>query len=357
MWHFKNKASSKSSRFDSKIYKNSASSADFKRFSKRGFRWFAGFISHKFLFVTISIGLCLFGVALYFVFFSQVFLVDRVQVIGVEARFAEILQKQTLVFLQDSNKFHIPNSHLWFLSSKKLTTYLYEQYPSIYGLEIRRVWPNTLWLKLNNRRLAYEVETEKDKTYKYFEDGTLLETSLGYESSHLPPLKLVWQGELDESGKPIWPNNFWLGLNATVKWVTQYSANSNFSFTSGLPVGSLKITGESDSLASVEELGSEDLVVHIKNPANEKEYKIYFNLATNLNEVFARTEAVLSQLSKPKKTSLFYLDMRYENRAFLCYENTPCSLPRARKVDLDLTEAASFKPDLVSPITEPPRGN
>lgn len=67
---------------------------------------------------------------------------------------------------------------------------------------------------------------------------------------------------------------------------------------------------------------SPDITVHTSSG-----YAIYFDRNADLAATINQLVLMLKDLSDPQKASLFYIDLRFKDRGFVCIKNTPCTQP------------------------------
>ena len=56
-------------------------------------------------------------------------------------------------------------------------------------------------------------------------------------------------------------------------------------------------------------------------------YRLLFNTKLNLTQNINQTQLILGSLTDSQKKNLYYIDMRFADKGFVCYKNTACAAP------------------------------
>ncbi len=82
-------------------------------------------------------------------------------------------------------------------------------------------------------------------------------------------------------------------------------------------------------VSSVLPLQPDDIYVFAKKqttkPGGLPDYKVIFNAKGDLEPALSKLQLLFSQMAPDRYVRLFYVDVRFENRAFLCLTATPCA--------------------------------
>jgi hypothetical protein len=71
-------------------------------------------------------------------------------------------------------------------------------------------------------------------------------------------------------------------------------------------------------------LAPNDIVVYVDRGSYDSSFYIYFQLGDDLLSKIERFGDLYNQMEATRKSNLSYMDLRFDERAFLCEKNSPC---------------------------------
>ncbi len=280
---------------------------------------------------------------IYVLYFSSFFKVEKIEVNGGNDIEKERLRVEAEKFLDKRGYLGVPRSNLLTLGKGDLRKSLLENIIEVRNnLEFKKKFPNTLVINADFRKSKFIIGN-KSGTYLYFDDSQyykkLSENPASFFDYSGSEIKIWWQG-LENEGRPEVDNIVFENVSKIKDLYFPPSGNS-FDFLV-MGVGSRdqeEVNSGLDPRVILvnEDLGPGEAVVYTrwfdsdinKIPGG---FKVYLDTKTSLPEVMARAELVIDKRPLDKRKLLYYIDMRYENRAFLCEMGSVCAQVEAPKV-------------------------
>jgi hypothetical protein len=71
-------------------------------------------------------------------------------------------------------------------------------------------------------------------------------------------------------------------------------------------------------------LAPNDIAVYVDRGSYDSSFYIYFQLGDDLLSKIDRFGDLYNQMEATRKANLSYMDLRFDERAFLCVKNSPC---------------------------------
>ena len=282
--------------------------------------------------------------AVYMLYISTFFEVSSLVVQGG----TEVQNRRTIdnlnKFLSTRGTLGVPQKNLLMLSKAKLASSLLgEDVELRKGFEVSKEYPRTLRLTVDFRKEVFWVGTVKG-VYAYFDDGgfekKLSDTPTKFfDESPSGIVKIWWQGESSDTPPSMPIETFGL-VSRVKKSYFPPSQNSVDFYLAGSGQGSQPEANTSIDprvLQARDDITSSEIVVYTKWDGNPPAslpggFKIYLDSGSDIEEILARTEVLVGKRSPASQKQLFYIDMRFPNRAFLCDQGAACSLPEAQKI-------------------------
>ncbi len=258
---------------------------------------------------------------IYFSFIPNLFFIKNIKIEGAGNQQAENISSTIKSYLAKKNPW--PRRNLILLSKTKLNAYLLENNQNILKIDgITKDFPNTLRLQISIRADTFAVSAP---------NGTFLAGSDGLIRSRLDPaapdagqqpglinVKITPQNPVF-AGRPAFPAELAEMLKI---------------FTEGL-AGAAK-TG----LLSFEIPGAPSTDITAETTSG---FEIKLARHGNAQEALAKLKLIYSQLSDPEAKNLYYIDLRFDDKAYVCYKNTACAHDQSQAA------AATSSPETLNP--------
>lgn len=311
----KQKTNTKYIRFQSptfsKSLKKNQANAEISQKDKqgRGFRSIAKTITNG-LFAILAITLFV-----SVIYWPRLFFIKKITVTGTNTAKGDLIVKNLWDELQSSNKLW-PQQNIIVFDPQKFIPKIKSSFPDI--LEIKSVskkFPNELVIDVADKVVLYEIVTPTGNFFVY-NDGTLISIN---ENMALTT-KIVLLSDLKyKSGEKVFDDNF-LNLLKQI--------NESFE----------KITGE--KIASIDILPDElkennrfiqSAEITIKTEKNTKlgqqssGFSIIIDVKKDANLSLSAIKILLDNQPVERYSQINYLDVRSENKAFVCLNNTACA--------------------------------
>ncbi len=294
-------------------------------------------------FVSIFILFAIACFALYLLYFSTFFSIDKIEINGGSEPERERVKVEVQKFLEGRGYLGVPRSNLLVLGKKDLRKVLLENIIEVRNnVELKKVFPRTLVINADFRKSKFLVGN-KTGTYIYFDDSQfykkLSENPASFFENTGSEIRIWWQGA-EKEGKPDIEYAEFENINKIKNLYFPPSGNSFDFLVKGVNSKSQDelTTGADPRVILInEDLGPGEVVVYTRWVDSDPSkipggFKIYLDTKTNLPEIMARAELVIDKRPLDKRKQLYYIDMRYENRAFLCDLTSICAQVEAPKV-------------------------
>ncbi len=227
---------------------------------------------------------------LIFVFFSPVFVINDVAVIGNHHLSPEDVRETVDNALHENSSLFLPVGHIFFLNKADLTYVVKKELPLVDEIEFQRKLPNILKVKIKERNSAFIWQT-RNKYYYVDRNGYAY---LGISKQEHKDSKLITlkdQAKLDvELGDKVVTSNF-------VDFIKV-----------------LTIDFEPKVKVPIQEIVLPLTTMEIRVITTEG-WQAYFDTARPANAQIKRLTLVLKQIIKPRE-QLQYIDLRLNDRVF-----------------------------------------
>ncbi|MCL5435753.1 MAG: FtsQ-type POTRA domain-containing protein [Patescibacteria group bacterium] len=252
--------------------------------------------------ILVAVVLALFG-AMYFIIFSDFFLVKTAQVVGNRQITAETINEWLGEAGQQKYWNILPKNNWWTLNTANLKRILDLKTTRILKLSSRRIWPNQIKITLEER-MPVAIWQTRGAFFYLSQDSVLLEQlPPGYATSTESFLSII-----DLSNKPAavgdqLPTQKLMDFLKALKeaWNRQTSSE----------LAGLKLPGRA----------SADVIAE-----SSAGWVAYLDLNTDPAAQARSLGLILSrEIPADRVKSLAYIDLRLSTTAYYCYINEPCS--------------------------------
>jgi cell division septal protein FtsQ len=252
--------------------------------------------------ILVGLIVVLFGL-IYFVIFSDYFIVRQAQVSGAREITAEMIN----VWLNEAGQQKywniIPKNNWWLLNTKNLRMILDAKSNRILNLSSHRIWPNQIKITLEERIPVAIWETGNNYFYLSQDSVVLEQLPAGYATSTQNFLRIV-----DLSNKSVAIGD-------------QLSAVKLIDFIQALREVWTQQTGSEIAVIRLPARASTDVIVQ-----SSVGWTAYLDLNSD-PEVQARLLGLifLHEIPADRVKNLSYIDIRLLTTAYYCYTHEPCS--------------------------------
>lgn len=245
--------------------------------------------------------LLIFLLLIYIVFVPNVFFIKQVRITGADGQNLASIETSINSFL--NKKIPWQQKNLLLLSKNNLNNYLIKNNQKVLKVnKITKDFPSTLILDIDVRLDKFAIQTSAS-FFSVSNDGLVTSVVEPNASGTLPSNLILIKLNKAESltvGHAALPEK-----NADFILKLQYQ----------MP-GLLRFETDYYQLTNLQ---SPDLIVHFKN-----DFKILFDLNSDFNKSFGRLKLLFSQFSDADIKNLQYVDMRFEDRGYVCAKDAPC---------------------------------
>jgi len=243
----------------------------------------------------------------YWIYVPNIFFVKNISVVGNE-------QKEITGGISRSVRQYFSTHLLWpqrnllLLSKSALQTYIAKNNTSVLHVAgVSKKFPNTVIVTINPRVENYRLEVPQGM-HTLSNDGIVL-SQLGdvATSSLLNSLKRIIIASSSSSnitvGQPFMEPESFSGVQELEKTFAE-SAKTEVDYF------------------SMETPQDPDIAVHAKAG-----YTVFFDSSTNIPKSLAALKVLLANLPATDIKKLLYIDMRFDNKSYVCYKGTACEKP------------------------------
>ncbi len=239
----------------------------------------------------------------YVVFIPNVFFVKQISINGASQDVYGDIYNITNSYLSRETPW--PQRNLLLLSESGLKSYLLGNDQKILNVtRISKKFPSALVIDVTARVNEFVVQTASSTNYALSSDG-LVTGEIQTDASGTLPTGLILIKLTDD-------NNVSVGSNPLPK--------SSLDYISGIQGSLPGVAGSTVNYYEMSDLSSPDLDAYLKNGLLLK-----LSLSSDLNQTLGRLKLLLSQFSPAELRSLHYVDMRFADRAYVCYQGAPCA--------------------------------
>ncbi len=307
MWFKNQKKPSSKVRFQHQHFKKQLQDArDYKRHVRQSdqnlFQTFLYKIGLGGIWARISVAVVIF-VTLYLAFIPSFLTIKEIQINGGPINIQNNAGGSARAYFKKNALF--AQNNLLFLSKKRLKDYLLKNNKNIFRIDsIEKKFPHELIINLQPRVAKYLIEST-NKNLIVSNDGLIMGQSDSPVASST------------ESGLISFKIS--AGLSGTLfeKIFDEKFLEELQTLSLNLP----EITGSHISSFSAEGLNEPDLEVYI-----DPGYKILFDLKPDLDLTLKRLKILLQQISPADTAKLYYIDVRIQNRGYICFKKTACAI-------------------------------
>lgn len=235
----------------------------------------------------------------YAIYIPNFFYIKNIEIKGVNSTKAELIKNNIHNYLQIHSAW--PQQNLVLLSKSKLKKYLLGDPEILEVNKIEKKFFNNLTITLLPREEKYLVDTGINK-FTLSTDGKII-------------------SEIQGTSTP--ENLILLKISQNIKHEKSFE-----DFLT--PILLKKIKEISDLLPQIAKINiiffeldpiiKQDLVAQTQNG-----FKINIDSTSDFKKVFNNLSLLLSQIPSDKKSLISYIDMRIQDRGYVCFKNTECS--------------------------------
>ncbi len=287
----------------------------------------------------LILGLCIvFVLGILLVFYKPLFHVVQVEVVGGETSL-QLSVKQDIEDFLATRHWLLPQANILLLSEMGLRKYILEHNKLVYKIDkVEKKYPKSLIVSITERAQTFVYYTQDKQAVYIANDGTVLETT------EVRPdiLPISWPGE-----HPISPGSQFLNGQLLS---TLLSIHNNFQEYTGLakpslaeivPVSVNTLAKENfdenvpnslsdlvrPTILPLADVPPQEIFVHIgkNSQAGMSAFYILFDVDNNTNESLENLKQLLLAQSRERLANLAYIDMRFNNKAFICLRSAPCA--------------------------------
>lgn len=214
-----------------------------------------------------------------------------------------------------------PQNNLLMLSTKQLSAFLLKNDSDILNIKsISKQFPNKLTITLEQRRQKYLLQAPEG-SFILSNDGLLQQYTGIAASSSLPEVKIISDGIVSDGG--------------------HYSNQEQLAAFDLLENNLPGIINSPINYLEVQDDKQPDIDAYTQTGT-----KYLFDDKENLSEVLNKLHILLTSIDPKDEANLAYVDMRINNRGYVCLLNTPCAAPKPIVAGDSTTTATSTLPQL-----------
>ncbi len=236
----------------------------------------------------------------YIIYIPNFLKIKQIEITGIRSDNKGTIENTTRDFLK--SKPYWPQTNLLLLSKQGLSKYILKKNTEVLKVEsINKKFPNSLEIQISSRMPRFVLQSP-DGSFIIFNDGKLykkLDASATPESNLI--LIKIAGGIEPGTGTFTMPQETISSINLIQK---------------DLP----DITKLAIEYYKVESIKDPDLIVQLKSG-----YKIKFDTKLDTADVLKKTRLLLSEIPDTDQAKLEYLDMRINDRGYVCIKNAPCA--------------------------------
>ncbi len=283
--------------------------------------------------------LLILGLGFLVVFYKPLLFVTQVDVVGMDSSLNSEV-KQDIANYLTTKHWLLPQANILLLSETGLSEYILDHNKLVWKVEkVERKYPHRLVVTVAARAETFVFGGQNNQVVYIANDGTVMDTA----QAEPGVLSIMWPGE-----HLVAPGSQFL---AGALLDTLLSIRNNFVSATGLEtLGSVEIvplrvhtteitnktvpTGE-DALAAellsktmeLVDVPPQEVRVHVE--ANAKTttpaFYIMLDVGKNTSETLGNLKLLLGAQAPERLSNLFYIDMRFGNKAFICLRAAPCA--------------------------------
>ncbi len=238
---------------------------------------------------------------IYIVYFPNLFFIKNISLGGVaEENYSSVINS-TNSFLD--KKLPLPQRNIFLLSKTKLSAYILKNNQKVFKVtKITKKFPSSLQIETEARINIIELHQDNDR-YLVSNDGIITSHIEQLASNTLPSLPIL-----------ININNI-DSIIVGHRALTQDTANFIRELNNKLP----NIVRSEITNFELSGLNNSDLTVYFN-----KNFKVLFDITLDTTQTLNRLALLFSQYSDVDISKLYYADMRFEGRSYVCKKDSPC---------------------------------
>lgn len=243
----------------------------------------------------------IFFALIYIVFIPNLLFIKTITVKGADQAAADEIKTQAQLFM--GQKAFWPQKNILFFSKNRFAKFLIKQDREVLSVnKVSKKFPNTLIIDIAPRADTFTIQTET-ADYIISGDGLVTQELANMASTTLPSglilIKLTGSEELALGQKALDPETA--------------------DFISALQNSLANITKVPTDHYEIASLNSADVTVYNKNGL-----KLLFDVTLDQKKVLQQLSLLYSQFLPGDISRLNYIDMRFDGKAYTCFNNTPC---------------------------------
>lgn len=285
------------------------------------------------------------GGLFYLVYIPNFLFFKTTTVNGADGELQKHVTSLTSSYFQE-RPFYNPQRNLVFLSGGSLSNYIIERDTRVSKVAVKRsLFKRTLTVTVESKYVSYIVN-RSTAIYGLYNDGTVKEAETGDPNNWLndfPGTLKIKDAQSD-------------GLNLDQQYFSPELMNVVFYLKEHFKEMTTQDISYIDLPKQVHPLPMQ-FVIHIRKtlpnlPASIADYQIIVDPKMDLQLVLEKLGLLLSQTAPDRYRVLKYIDMRFEEKGFVCLVNAPCA---AQPIVAPLPEKPADKPtDAVDAIVDKP---
>ena len=238
---------------------------------------------------------------IYLIYVPNIFYIKNISVNGVAATDASRISDEVSTYLSKAS--FLPQQNIFLLSKNKLNSYLLATDPKIFKItSVTKKFPKGLAITVELRKQSYVLQTP-DNEYLLSNDGLVMEEIATTSTTSIAGLFIVKQ-PLDYP----WQQSE-RGISSDQISAMQTLGNK-ISAIAKSPIGSFELSSATTT----------DMAVNLSTG-----YQLKFDITQDLNQDLNYLNLLLGQLPVGNIKNLYYIDLRFKDRGYVCYKNTPCA--------------------------------
>lgn len=225
----------------------------------------------------------------YFLFFSSIFQVEKINIVGSQQTSGEQLNPSLRLVINEKleNKIlFFPTKSIFLVNLNKIKEDVLKKFPPIANIEIRRSLPNILNVLITERKII-AIFCQEEKCFVLDKEGIIFQET---NDSFQPVIRsLIFTDEINLGKKAVEKENL----------ISLLEINSQLKENLNIPIKEFIISAR------------EKLIV-----TTQENWEIYFNLSGNIEWQLTKLKALLEEkIPEAKRKDLEYIELRFGNFA------------------------------------------
>lgn len=264
------------------------------------------------------------GLLCYIVYVPNFLFIKHINISGLTAAHTEEAKNAINAYF-NKKYYPWPQKNWLIFDANELGKYLLAHDQKILKIEAaKKKFPNTLNITLVPRTDAFLIEAGQDK-YIASLDGKITADGRTYNFASSTPQGLV-KVDIEKAGDWAFGDNI-LSPDLS-RFLLELAAKLHE--TTGANADNFAIANAADS----------DLTAQM--PAG---YKIFFDVKSDLGKVLPGLKLLLAEPGNSNVKNLYYIDLRFGNKAYVCFKNAACARPTVITPQATTTIETSLTPN------------